>query len=101
MPLYEALQGRVPRVIVEHTSEAENMFGTVTHNRARGTHLLEPMKAIVQRLLDSGKTVAEIGKELGMKPEEIFRLSNFTRDNFLDMVVNENSYGRAKFITKI
>jgi hypothetical protein len=44
------------------------------------------MKAIVKRLMDEGKTVAEIGKQLGMKPEEVFRLSGFTRQEFLDLM---------------
>ena len=45
-PLYSALGGKVPVVIVEHTEQSDDIYGTVTHNRARGTHLLEPMKAI-------------------------------------------------------
>lgn len=82
-PLLSKLGGRVPVVIVDHEDENEDVYGTITHNRARGTHQLEPMKAIVQRLIKSGKTVKEIGKQLGMKPEEVFRLSDFNRDNFL------------------
>lgn len=85
-PLLSKLGGKVPVVIVNHDSEADDIFGTITHNRARGTHLLEPMKAIVKRLLDEGKTVTEISKQLGMKPEEIFRLSDFSREDFLAMM---------------
>lgn len=77
----------MPCVIVDHHGdESADVYGTITHNRARGEHLLEPMKAIVKRLLDEGKTIKEIGKQLGMKPEEIFRLSGFTRDEFLDLM---------------
>lgn len=101
-PLLSKLEGKVPVVIVEHEEESEDIYGTVTHNRARGTHLLEPMKAIVQRLLSSGKSVDEIGKQLGMKPEEIFRLSNFSKDDFLSMMTkNGKNYSKAEFITKI
>lgn len=82
-PLLSKLNGRVPVVIVDHADESEDVYGTITHNRARGTHQLEPMKAIVQRLINKGKTVKEIGKQLGMKPEEVFRLSDFNRDDFL------------------
>ena len=82
-PLKTRLKGRVPVVIVDHKDESEDVYGTITHNRARGTHQLEPMKAIVQRLVASGKTVKEIGKQLGMKPEEVFRLSDFSREDFL------------------
>ena len=69
-PLKDMLEGKVPVVTVEHKDKAGNIYGTVTHNRARGTHLLEPMKAIVKELLLDGKSVEEIGKQLGMRPEE-------------------------------
>ena len=86
-PLLSKLGGKVPVVIVDHHGDdSADVYGTITHNRARGTHLLEPMKAIVKKLMDEGKTVAEIGKQLGMKPEEIFRLSGFTRQEFLDLM---------------
>ena len=85
-PLKTKLGGKVPVVIVEHKGHESDIYGTITHNRARGVHLLEPMKAIVKELLNAGKTVKEIGKELGMKPEEIFRLSGFTREQFLDLM---------------
>lgn len=86
-PLRSMLDGKVPVVKVAHTDQSEDIYGTVTHNRARGTHLLEPMKAIVKRLLDEGKTVQEIGKQLGMKPEEVFRLSDFSKEDFLNMMI--------------
>lgn len=85
-PLLSKLGGKVPVVIVDHKDESEDVYGTITHNRARGTHQLEPMKAIVQRLVASGKTVKEIGKQLGMKPEEVFRLSDFSREDFLKIM---------------
>lgn len=102
-PLKSRLGGKVPVVIVDHRgNEEEDVYGTITHNRARGTHLLEPMKAIVKKLLDEGKSVPEIGKQLGMKPEEIFRLSGFTRDEFLDMMTKDvRGYSQAEIITRI
>ncbi len=100
--LYEMLEGHVPVVIVKHDDESGNIYGTVTHNRARGTHLLEPMKAIVQRLLDEGKDLQEIGAQLGMKPEEVFRLSNFSKEQFLEMMAGRTEgYSRAEYIAKI
>ena len=99
-PLLSMLGGKVPIVIVEHDDESKNVYGTVTHNRARGQHLLEPMKAIVKSLLEKGKTTDEIGKELGMKPEEVFRLSDFTRDDFLAMMCKGTEYSKAQVITK-
>ena len=100
-PLNSMLGGKVPVVIVAHEDESGNIYGTVTHNRARGTHLLEPMKAIVQKLINEGKTIEEIGKQLGMRPEEIFRLSDFTREDFLNMMVKDEKYSSAQFVTKI
>ena len=101
-PLLSKLGGKVPIVIVDHKTEAEDMYGTITHNRARGTHLLEPMKAIVKKLIDQGKTTKEICKELGMKPEEVFRLSDFSRDDFLNLMIKENTpYSKAFELKKV
>lgn len=101
-PLKSMLDGKVPVVIVDHKDKAGNIYGTVTNNRARGTHLLEPMKAIVKELMGEGKSVEEIGKQLGMRPEEIFRLSDFSKEDFLNMMIKPNQgYSKAEFITKI
>ena len=95
-PLKSKLDGKVPVVIVEHKDHEADVYGTITHNRARGVHLLEPMKAIVKDLIKSGKTVQEISQQLGMKPEEIFRLSGFTREQFLDLMTKDvTDYSRA------
>jgi ParB-like chromosome segregation protein Spo0J len=101
-PLRTKLGGKVPVVIVEHTDKADDIYGTITHNRARGTHLLEPMKAIVKQLLNEGKTVQEISKQLGMKPEEVFRLSDFSRDDFLEMMTRGvDGYSKAVLYRKV
>lgn len=101
-PLKTMLEGKVPVVFVEHKDKAGNIYGTVTHNRARGTHLLEPMKAIVKELMGEGKSVEEIGKQLGMRPEEVFRLSEFSKEEFLKMMIKpEQRFSKAEFITKI
>ena len=63
-PLMSMLDGKVPIVVVKHSERSEDIYGTVTHNRARGTHLLEPMKAIVKELMGEGKSVEEVGKQL-------------------------------------
>ena len=101
-PLLSMLDGKVPVVIVDHKDKSGDIYGTVTHNRARGTHLLGPMKAIVKELMNEGKSVEEIGKQLGMKPEEIFRLSYFSKEDFLKMMVKGvEKYSKAEYITKI
>lgn len=101
-PLLSKLKGKVPIVVVRHADEARNIYGTVTHNRARGTHLLEPMKAIVKRLLSEGKAIDEIGKQLGMRPEEVFRLSDFSKDDFLALMTKGvQGYSKAEIITRV
>ena len=99
-PLLSKLGGKVPVVIVDHKDRTDDIYGTVTHNRARGTHLLDPMKNIVKELMDDGKTVDEIGKQLGMKPEEVFRLSGFSREEFLEMMAGKE-YSKAKIIKRV
>lgn len=94
-PLKTMLDNTVPVVIVEHDSKEKNIYGTITHNRARGTHLLEPMEKIIKTLLDSGKSVKEISKQLGMKPEEIFRLSQMDKKEFLKLMIKDQKYGKA------
>lgn len=102
-PLRSKLGGKCPVVIVDHHGdENADVYGTITHNRARGTHLLEPMKAIVKKLLNEGKSVKEIGKQLGMRPEEVFRLSGFTREEFLEMMTKDSDkYSTAKIVVKV
>lgn len=100
-PLRTKLGGKVPIVIVDHADNRdEDIYGTITHNRARGTHLLEPMRKIVQELLANGKSVPEISKQLGMSREEIFRLSNFSRDDFLDMMAGKQ-YSKAYLLKDV
>ena len=100
-PLRTKLGGKVPVVIVNHNDHAEDMYGTITHNRARGTHLLEPMKAIIKELVDQGKSVPEISKQLGMRPEEIFRLSDFSKEEFINMMVTTSEYSRGTILAKV
>jgi len=101
-PLRTKLNGQVPIVVVDHPDEAHDMYGTITHNRARGTHLLEPMKAIVKKLLDEGKPVNEVSKQLGMKPEEVFRLSDFDKEDFLALMTRGvHGYSKAEALAKV
>jgi len=99
-PLKTMLGGKIPVVIVAHEDESKNMYGTVTFNRARGTHLLEPMENIVKALLDKGKTVDEISKEIGMSREEIFRLSKIDRETFLKTVIKRQTFNKAEVLRR-
>lgn len=101
-PLKTMLESKVPVVIVKHEDEAEDLYGTVTHNRARGTHLLEPMRNIVKRVLAQGKSIAEISKELGMKQEEVFRLSEVSKEQFLKLMAERSAgYSKEVFLRKV
>jgi ParB-like chromosome segregation protein Spo0J len=94
-PLRSMLGGKVPIVIVEHDNKEDDMVGTVTHNRARGTHLLEPMEKIVQALLKEGYEVKDVAKKLGMKEEEVYRLSGLKREDFLKLMAGDK-YSQAR-----
>ena len=59
------------------------------------------MKAIVKRLINDGKTVEEISKQFGMKPEEVFRLSDFSKDDFLLIMSQGKHFSRAEILTKL
>lgn len=86
-PLVTILGGKVPCVTVDHGADpTQNVVGTVTHNRARGVHLLEPMKALVKRLLDADKTPEQVAADLGMQAEEVYRLSGMNREQFLALM---------------
>lgn len=100
-PLKSKLNGKVPIVIVDHAGNRdEDIYGTITHNRARGTHLLEPMRKIVKELIANGKSVPEISKQLGMSREEVFRLSDFSRDDFLNLLAGKE-YSKAYIIKDV
>ena len=100
-PLRTDLGGLVPVVKVTHDDRAGDVFGTITHNRARGVHLLEPMKRIVADLLTQGRSIAEIGKETGMRPEEVFRLAGMSREDFLKrMIEGTDRYSPAEYLVK-
>ncbi len=50
----------------------------------------------------ASKSVQEIGKQLGMRPEEVFRLSDFSRDDFLAMMTKGvKGYSHAELLTKL
>lgn len=100
-PLRTLLGGKIPVVIVKHNNVTDDMAGTITFNRARGTHLLEPMENIVKKLLSEGLSVDEISKKIGMSREEIFRLSSLDRDQFLDLLTSrEQRFSKAQIIRR-
>lgn len=100
-PLRSMLKGLIPVVYVNHSTKADDMAGTITLNRARGTHLLEPMENIVKQLLDEGLSVEEISKKIGMSKEEIFRLSKIDREQFLKLITSRDQrFSKAQIIRR-
>lgn len=100
-PLKTELKGKVPVVIVDHPERKDDIVGTITHNRARGTHLLEPMKKIVQELMGAGESVEAVAKQLGMSKEEVFRLSDMRKDDFLRLMAEGHEYSKAQLQRKV
>lgn len=63
-----ASQGEVP----------ERMASTIRHNRARGKHRVEGMSEIVLALKRRNWSDEKIGRELGMDPDEVLRLTQIS-----------------------
>jgi ParB-like chromosome segregation protein Spo0J len=68
--------GLVPVVVLPPTDPATARMATVRHNRARGTHHVLGMAAIVADLLQMNIEPAEIARRLEMDPEEVDRLAD-------------------------
>jgi hypothetical protein len=52
--------------------------------------------------MDFIATVKEISKQLGMKPEEVFRLSDFSKEEFLAMMTKGvKGYSKAEALADI
>jgi hypothetical protein len=52
--------------------------------------------------MTQGKTIKEIGKELGMKPEEIFRLSDISKEQFLQLMASRSDgYSKELYMRKV
>ena len=100
--LKDELNEQVPVVKVHHKDKAKNQYSTITHNRARGTHQLKPMENIVTNLLEKeNKTIKEVSKELGMKNEEIYRLSKLNKEQFLErMTKDKDKYSKARILLR-
>ncbi len=67
----------LPCVIVNRHEQDRNdrIASTIRHNRARGKHQVQAMTQIVLELKRRNWSNERIGKELGMDPDEVLRLS--------------------------
>lgn len=71
------VMGYLPIVKIKESQESESdrMASTIRHNRARGKHQVESMSDIVIALKRRNWSDKKIGKELGMDPDEVLRLT--------------------------
>lgn len=92
-PVVARLRGRLPIVRIRESVSGidQRMVSTVRHNRARGKHAINPMSDIVVELKRRNWSDEKIGKELGMDPDEVLRLSQITglAEMFADRTFSE------------
>ena len=76
----DRLQGFLPDVQIQsHRADRnDRIAATIRHNRARGKHQVEAMSDIVVELKRRNWSYNRIGKELGMDPDEVLRLTQIS-----------------------
>lgn len=67
---------------------SDRIAATIRHNRARGKHRVEAMSDIVIELKRRNWTDEKIGRELGMDPDEVLRLTQIT--GLAEMFANQD-----------
>jgi ParB-like chromosome segregation protein Spo0J len=76
----ERVFGYLPIVRIKEgqSDRSDRMASTIRHNRARGKHRVEAMTDIVVELKRRNWSDEKIGKNLGMDPDEVLRLSQIS-----------------------
>jgi len=76
----ERVLGYLPITIInsDRVDRGDRIAATIRHNRARGKHQVESMSEIVLELKRRGWSDKKVGKELGMDPDEVLRLTQIT-----------------------
>ena len=76
----ERVKGYLPIVQIrtDQTDKPDRMASTVRHNRARGKHRVDAMSEIVLELKRRNWSNEKIGKQLGMDPDEVLRLTQIS-----------------------
>ena len=74
------VHGYLPLAVInsDRSDRNDRIAATIRHNRARGKHKVEAMSDIVIELKRRNWTDEKIGKELGMDPDEVLRLTQIT-----------------------
>lgn len=76
----DRLMGYLPIVVIQDDRQdrGDRIAATIRHNRARGKHRIDAMSEIVLELKRRNWSDAKIGKQLGMDPDEVLRLTQIT-----------------------
>jgi len=76
----DRLLGYLPVVAIrgDREDKGDRIASTIRHNRARGKHQVEAMSEIVIDLRRRNWSPEKIGRELGMDPDEVLRLTQIT-----------------------
>lgn len=76
----ERVKGFLPLTVINPNREdrGDRISATIRHNRARGKHQVQRMSDIVLELKRRNWSDEKIGKELGMDPDEVLRLTQIT-----------------------
>lgn len=74
------IHGYLPVTVINAARQDRNdrIASTIRHNRARGKHQVSAMSEIVVELKKRNWSDERIGKELGMEPDEVLRLSQIS-----------------------
>lgn len=70
-------QGLLPVSVIDKALP-DRMASTIRHNRARGTHSVELMTAVVAELVDAGMGDSWIMRHIGMDRDELLRLKQIS-----------------------
>jgi ParB-like chromosome segregation protein Spo0J len=78
--LADRLFGYLPitEINTDREDRGDRIAATIRHNRARGKHRVDAMSDIVVELKRRNWSDAKIGKNLGMDPDEVLRLSQIS-----------------------
>jgi len=101
---YDDIKNRVysflPVVAINENrkDKADRIASTIRHNRARGKHKVTAMSDIVIDLKKRNWSDSKIGKELGMDPDEVLRLSQISG---LSEMFNDQEFSLAWEIDSI
>lgn len=73
----QRIKGYLPLVVIntEREDKGDRIAATIRHNRARGKHRVDAMSDIVIELKRRNWSDEKIGRELGMDPDEVLRLT--------------------------